>query len=249
MLTEERQRLIIERINEQDIIKSRDLMEQLDVSESTIRRDLKEMEEAGLLKRVHGGAKRIMKLEVEATMMEKTFINVQEKKKIAEYAASLVKDGDFIYLDAGTTTYEMLSFLKGKEIHVITNSVYHASTAIDYGIPVISIGGTIRDKTKAAVGQVSIEQLKQHYFDKAFMGVNGIHLAYGYTTANTEEAATKTVAMEQAQSVFMLTDHSKFSKINFAKIADISAATIITNRLSADILQKITEATTVKEVY
>lgn len=249
MLTEERQQAILLMLNEKEIVKTKELMGQFDVSESTIRRDLQEMEEKNLLKRVHGGAKSILKLEPELNMLEKSVKNVHQKKEIASYAASLVHDGDFIYLDAGTTTYEMLPFLKGKNVHVVTNSVYHASTGIDLGIQMTMIGGTVRMTTKASVSSQAIEQLQTYYFDKAFMGVNGIHADYGFTTVDAEEAATKKAAMNQAQHVFVLTDHSKFGKVNFSKIADVETGIIITDQIEEnDVLDRLKTKTTIKEV-
>ncbi|MFC6347157.1 DeoR/GlpR family DNA-binding transcription regulator [Vagococcus carniphilus] len=248
MLTEERQHKILSLLNEQEIIKTRDLMMTFDVSESTIRRDLQEMEEAGILKRVHGGAKGIIKLETELNMREKSSKNIHEKQRIAQYAASLVSPGEFIYLDAGTTTYEMLPFLKEKDVHVITNSVYHASAGADLGIKTTMIGGEIRMATKAAVSSQAIEQIKSCYFDRAFMGINGIHLDYGYTTADAEEAATKKTAMNQAQHVFVLADKSKFSKVNFSKVGNLEEALIITDSLEEDISDRLRTKTTIKEV-
>lgn len=248
MLTEERQKLILDRLRTSNIVKTRDLIVEIDVSESTIRRDLQEMEQDGRLKRIHGGARRILKLESELDMKEKSFKNVQEKKSIAEYAASLIANDEFVYLDAGTTTYEMIPFLEGKEIHVITNSVYHASAAADLGLMTIMIGGHIRNQTKAAVNPTSIAQIQGYYFDKAFMGTNGIHPEYGYTTVDSDEAATKSAAMTQSQHVFMLTDSTKFNKVNFSRIASIEEATIITDDIPNETKEKIKLLTTVKEV-
>lgn len=248
MLTEERQQKILSLLNEQEIIKTRDLMTRFDVSESTIRRDLQEMEESGVLKRVHGGAKGIIKLESELNMREKSSKNIHEKRKIAQYAASLVAPREFIYLDAGTTTYEMLPFLKDKDVHVITNSVYHASTGADLGIKTTMIGGEIRLTTKAAVSSQAIEQIQSCYFDKAFMGINGIHVDYGYTTADTEEATTKKTAINQAQHVFILADSTKFNKVNFSKVGNLEEALIITDCLEDEVSDRLRSKTTIKEV-
>lgn len=250
MLTEERQEKILMALKSKGIVKVRDLIIDLDVSESTIRRDLQEMEEAGILKRVHGGAKlrEIIKLESELNMQEKSTKNIQEKKAIARYAASLVEDGEVIYLDAGTTTYDMLPLLQGKKVHVMTNSVYHASLAADLGIMVTMIGGTIRPTTKAAVSSQSISQVTMTYFDKAFMGVNGIHEEYGYTTADLEEAGMKQAAMKQAQQVFVLGDSSKFDKVNAAKISGIEVATLITDQLPVGMGDTYRTLTQVEEV-
>nr|WP_206172213.1 DeoR/GlpR family DNA-binding transcription regulator [Vagococcus fluvialis] len=248
VLTEERQQSILDLLKEKEIVKTRDLMIKFDVSESTIRRDLQEMEEAGWLRRVHGGAKRIIKLESEPSMVEKSSKNLHEKKIVAKYAASLVLPGEFIYLDAGTTTLEMLPFLKEKKVHVITNSVQHASISIDLGLTTTMLGGSIRLTTKAAVSNQTIEQIKTCYFDKAFMGTNGIHENYGYTTADAEEAATKKAAMSQAQHVFILADDSKFNKVNFAKMGNLDEAIIITNQINKEVSQELRSQTVIKEV-
>ncbi|MGY3765552.1 DeoR/GlpR family DNA-binding transcription regulator [Vagococcus vulneris] len=249
MLTEERKSEILKLLEVNDIVKNRDLMSLLDVSESTIRRDLQEMEEENLLSRIHGGARRVIKLEPELTMMEKAVKNTHEKRKIAEYAATLVNDGDYIYLDAGTTTYDMLPYLQGKKCHVITNSVYHATLSVDVGLATVIIGGEVRQKTKSVVSHVSLEQLKLYYFDKAFMGTNGIHVDYGYTTADTYEAKVKNVVISQAQRAYVLADSTKFNKVNFSKIADIDTASIITTTVPKELKQKLLELTTIKEVH
>lgn len=248
VLTEERQKKILGLLREKGILKTRDLMSLFDVSESTIRRDLQEMEEAGWLHRVHGGATKIIKLETELSMIEKSSKNIHEKKEIAKYAASLVMPGEFIYLDAGTTTYEMLPYLKGKNCHVITNSVDHASASIDLGLQTTMLGGSIRLTTKAAVSSQTIEQIKRCHFDKAFIGTNGIHERYGYTTADSEEAATKKVAMGQAQHVFILADKTKFNKVNFSNMGNLDEAIVITNKIDLDISQEIKNQTIIKEV-
>ena len=248
VLTEERQQEILRLLKEKEIIKTRELMDVFQVSESTIRRDLQEMEEAGWLRRIHGGAKKIIKLEMEPSMTEKSSKNVQEKQAIAKYAASLVMPGEFVFLDAGTTTFEMLPFLADKAVQIITNSVPHANLSIELGLPTTMLGGSIRLTTKAVVGSQTIEQLKTYYFDKAFMGTNGIHEEYGYTTADTEEAATKKAAMNQAQHVFILADESKFNKVNFAKMGNLDEAIVITNQLAVGNSHILREKTMIKEV-
>lgn len=248
MLTEERRKLIMELLKSHEIVKSQELMKLLDSSESTIRRDLQEMEAEGLLKRIHGGAKRIVKLDYEPDMLEKSSKNVHEKQLIAEYATSFIHDGDFVYLDAGTSTYEMIPFLKQKDINVITNSVYHATALTDLKIPTMIIGGNIKLTTKAVVSAFSLQQLQLFRFDKAFMGINGIHPKHGFTTPDSEEATMKAVALGQAEQVYILADDSKFNKVSFSKVAALNEATIITNQLSKDIRQHFESLTTIKEV-
>lgn len=248
MLTEERQKVILDLLKEHGIVKSQVLVKQLATSESTIRRDLQELEEAGHLRRVHGGAKSIVKLDSEPNMREKSAINIHEKQLIAKYAASLVSDGDFIYLDAGTSTYEMIPFLRGKNINVITNSVYHATALTDFEIPTMIIGGSIKISTKAVVSAFSLQQLKTFRFDKSFMGINGIHPEYGLTTPDTEEAAMKSVALDQSERVYILADDSKFNKVSFTKVAELGDNLIITNELNDKVSKTFKNIATIKEV-
>ena len=249
MLTEERKQRIIDLLNEQDIVKSQELMTLLSASESTIRRDLQELEADGLLKRIHGGAKRIVKLDYEPDMLEKSAKNVLDKHAIARYAANLIKDGDVIYLDAGTSTYELIPYLINKEINVVTNSVYHAAALSDLNIPTMIIGGKIKLNTKAVVSAFSLKQLSLFRFDKAFMGINGVHLEHGLTTSDIEEATMKTMAIEQAEQVYILADRSKFNKVSFTKVADGDTGLILTTQLPTTLAAYTATLSNIKEVH
>lgn len=248
MLTEERHRKIIEWLERDGLVKSQDLIQWLDSSESTIRRDLQELENLEMLERVHGGAKRPQHLEQELGMIEKSSKNVQQKKMIAKYAAESITDGDVIYLDAGTTTSEMIPFLKNRAITVVTNSVGLAARLVEAQIATIVLGGRIKLSTDAVVGSQALEQLKQYRFNKAFMGMNGVHLDSGYSTPDPEEAILKRVAIQQSEESFVLVDHSKFNNTSFVSVASLSAASILTDTCPLVIHDQITEQTTLKEV-
>lgn len=248
MLTEERHKKIIEWIERDGLVKSQDLVKWLYASESTIRRDLQELEDLGLLERVHGGAKRPQHLEQEPAMVEKSSKNVQQKKLVAQYAASLVVEGDVIYLDAGTTTSEMIPFLKNRTITVVTNSVGLAARLVEAQIATIILGGRIKLTTDAVVGSQSLEQLKQYRFNKVFMGMNGIQLDSGYSTPDPEEAILKRAAIQQADDAFVLVDHSKFNQTSFVSVAPLSAASILTDTCPLVLHDQITAQTTLKEV-
>lgn len=181
-------------------------------------------------------------------MLEKSAKNIQEKQLIAQYAARLIQDGDFVYLDAGTSTYEMIPFLVGKELNVITNSVYHAAALTDLNIPTMIIGGSIKLSTKAVVSAFSLRQMEDLRFDKAFMGINGIHPSYGFTTPDLEEAAMKSTAQKQAEQVFILADQTKFNKVSFAKVSELASGLVITNSLTPKLRQTFSTIATIKEV-
>ena len=114
MLSEERHKLILDKLEKESVVYLNDLVEYLNTSESTIRRDLIALDKAGLLKKVHGGATSIKEISIttiDDRVENRQNLNINEKIKIAEYAASLIKDNDFVYIDAGTTTELMINFI------------------------------------------------------------------------------------------------------------------------------------------
>ncbi|MCI3027587.1 DeoR/GlpR family DNA-binding transcription regulator [Desemzia sp. C1] len=248
MLTEERYQYILDQLTQHGLVKSQELIKEMNCSESTLRRDLDALEEKGMLVRVHGGAKRLYEIEREIPITEKTSKNIQEKKEIAEYASSLVQDGDTIFLDAGTTTLYMIPFLKQKKIRIVTNAVQHAHLLADQENEVVLIGGVLKNTTKAVIGAVGCAQLSQYNFNKAFLGINGVDLEYGFTTPDPEEAAIKQQAIKNSAKVFILTDNSKFNTVTFVKVEDIDGATILTNSLNKKEFGAYFEATKIMEV-
>lgn len=229
MLTEERQRLILEILHTKGTVRIQELVDMLGASESTIRRDLSFLERKNKLKRVHGGAALLKQTRTELSMNEKVSRNLPEKQKIGAYAARLVQDGDCIFLDAGTTTYQMINYLTAKNITVVTTGITHLEPLSDKGIVTYIIGGYVRSITKAVIGQAAIEMLRKFRFDKTFLGVNGIHPDYGFTTPDPEEAAIKSLALKLAQNAYVLADDSKFHDVTFSEIAPLEDAKIITN--------------------
>ncbi|MCM3568851.1 DeoR/GlpR family DNA-binding transcription regulator [Neobacillus mesonae] len=248
MLTPERHRVILQLLKEKNIIKIQEVMELTNSSESTIRRDLSMLEKQKYLKRIHGGAKVLQGKLQEPSMEEKSSKNLQEKRLIAKYAASLVEKGDCIYLDAGSTIFEMIEYLEVKDIVVVTNGLMHFSSLINKGIPVYGIGGFVKPKTNAFVGRGALASLELYRFDKCFMGVNGIHPQFGYTTPDQEEALVKQRAISLTREAFVIADSSKFSEISFAKITDIHEASIITNEIDTGMEKQYLNRTTIKVV-
>jgi len=231
MLTEERKAYILKELAQRQTIKTSDLVLGTKASESTIRRDLKELEQEGQLKRIHGGASTLLHLNTELSMVEKADLYLAEKKAIARAAAHLIEPNDVVYLDAGSTTYEMLPFILRTDIRIVTNSILHAHYLAQHQIPTIMIGGRLKLSTQAIIGSEGVKQLGQYHFSKAFMGMNGVHHQYGFTTPDEEEAMVKATAMRQASQCFILADHSKFEALSFAKVSNLEDGKIITNRL------------------
>lgn len=248
MLTTERHKLILKLLKEHQSIKIQELVERTAASESTIRRDLTELEERQKLERVFGGARAIGQNLPEPSIMDKAAKNLKEKQMIARYAASLVKTGDALFLDAGTTTSQMIPLLKGKNVTVVTNGLSHLEALMENKITSYLTGGFIKSRTGALVGPQTIQSLENYRFDKSFLGVNGIHLENGFTTPDPEEAAVKRMACELSRSCFVLADQSKFGKVSFAHIMDLSQSALIIDQLPKGAAEDIESKTTIKVV-
>ncbi|QCX34406.1 DeoR/GlpR transcriptional regulator [Caloramator sp. E03] len=228
MFSEERKMQIISLLKEQGNIKVSDLAKIYDVSEVTIRKDLQELEEEGLIKRVHGGAVLNNSIKFEPTFSEKSDKYIQEKESIGKASAKLIKDGDIIALDAGTTTLQIAKNITAKNLTVVTNSLdiaYQLSSKKD--IEVIVTGSLLRWETRAFVGPLTDMTLKNIRVDKAFIGTNGISLKFGLTTPNITEANTKKTLISISQQIIVVCDHSKFNSVCFAKIVDIDEIDIV----------------------
>lgn len=229
MLTEERHNLILGFLREKSIAKINDLVEITNTSESTIRRDLTFLESINALKRIHGGAKLPKGRLIEPSYQEKEIQNVDEKRAIAKYAASLIEEGDCIYLDAGTSTFEMIQYIDKKNIVVVTNGLKQINALVEKNINAYILGGKVKTTTKAIIGLDALKNFEKYRFDKCFLGINGIHLEYGFTTPDSEEAILKENAIKHSRETFVLADESKFGEVSFVKVADLKSAVIITD--------------------
>lgn len=242
MLTEERYALILERLQEKGVVKLQELTVMLDASESTVRRDLIDLEARNLLKRVHGGASVLSHKSLEPGMDEKTSKNVQQKEVIARLAASQLADGECIYLDAGTTTLAMIPHIAASNVTVVTNGLSHVEELVKKRIPSYLLGGMMKSHTKAVIGSIALQNMENFRFDKCFLGTNGVDAEFGFTTPDPEEALIKRRARQLSGKTYVLADSSKFGEIAFAKLFDLDEAVIITEavpeRLRADFVRK-----------
>ncbi|QLK85480.1 DeoR/GlpR family DNA-binding transcription regulator [Staphylococcus sp. 17KM0847] len=228
MLTDKRHALIIEALEQHNFLKLQQLMAYTGSSASTIRRDLTKLQEEGLLTRVHGGAK-LVSLSLEPELSTKRTQHIEEKIEIAKQAAQLINDGDDLYLDAGSTTLEMIPFITATGITVVTNGLSHVEALLKQGIHTYIIGGEMKPNTMAVVGTRAVKFLKNYCFDKAFLGINGIDETSGLTTPDEREAMMKEVAIQQSQQAYVLADHSKFGQVHFATIKTSELPIIITS--------------------
>ncbi len=249
MLAEERQQIILEMLKTNRIVKVQEICNRTHGSESSVRRDLQALEERGLLERVHGGAKINYALQNEPDMFGKASQHPNAKQAIGKQAATHVNAEDVIFLDAGTSTLAMVDYLPiNQGITVVTNGILHASALAERHIQTILVGGKLKATTKAIVGVDAISQLSKLRFNKAFLGINGVHPIDGYTTPDPDEAAIKEYAMAKAQHSFVLADSSKLNEVSFVQVAPLNAATLIVEHASAKLLHPFMKETTVEEV-
>ncbi|RYL95253.1 DeoR/GlpR transcriptional regulator [Sporolactobacillus sp. THM7-4] len=243
MLAEERQQFILQLLDEERVVKLQDLVRSLNASESTVRRDLQELECRHLLRRVHGGASLLRQRSEEPDMDVKTLKNVREKKAIAKAAVTQVKDNECIYIDAGTTTLEMIRYIRAKNVTVVTNGLSHIEALVRNHITAYLIGGMMKPTTRAIVGGIARQTINLFRFDKAFIGTNGMDLEMGFTTPDPEEAMIKRRAQELASQTFVTADSSKFSEVSFCKMFDIGKAVIVTDKIPESVRQAFLERT------
>ncbi len=244
MLYEEERKLkILEYIQEHSRASVHELGKIFQVSESTVRRDLQELEDAKLLKRTHGGAVCLENANFEPTFIEKEDKLRKEKEKIAKKAAELIQDGDTLVIDSGTTTAYLAQEIKRfSNLKVVTNSIILAQKLQGLeGIEVIIVGGTLRQNTLAMVGPIAEQSLNMLRVDKAFIATNGLDLRDGLTTPNILEAATKAKMIGISQQVILLADHTKIGKVALAKFADLSSidVCIVDDKAPKDVMEKL----------
>ena len=246
MLKSKRKQLILEKVTKDKFVSLEYLVQALNTSESTVRRDLDELESERKLRRVHGGAESLHFLQEEESNQEKSIKNIQEKTKIAQKAASLIQEYDVIFIDAGTTNELLVNELHDPSVTVVTNSIHHATKLVERNIPTVIIGGVVKRSTDASIGGVALNQIGQLNFDKAFIGMNGIDDGF-FTTPDMEEGAVKRAILENAKRTYVLADASKLGQTSFAKVAPISRARLITTQTESEVIQKIKEKTEVIE--
>lgn len=240
MLTEKRQEEILRLLETAGSATLQELKERLATSESTIRRDLAALERRGKLTRVFGGAvKKDRGLQTrDATMICRREFRTEEKERIGRRAAALVEPGDFIFLDAGTTTGAMISYLTEKSAVFVTNGITHALRLSRQGFRVLLLGGELKDATEAIAGSEAYEALEKYYFTKCFLGTNGAGPETGFTTPDIREAMIKKRALEKTARPYVLCDSSKFFCISPVKFGEFSAAEVITEQLRPESLRE-----------
>lgn len=229
MLPEERKQIICNYIQEHQSATTLELMELCQASEATIRRDLTELNHHGLISKVHGGAIAISnKITFDYRVDERQDKNQPEKEFIAKYAATLIQNNDLVFIDAGTTTANIIDYVTAQNVIFVTNATSHAMKISRKGYPVYLTGGRLKEATEALVGTTCYEDLLRYHFSIGFFGTNGVTHEEGFTTPDPEEAKIKECALSRTHSPYILCDHSKFRSTAPVCFAAYDKACIIT---------------------
>jgi DeoR/GlpR family transcriptional regulator of sugar metabolism len=216
VLAERRHQLILRALRAGGPAAVTDLSEQLGVSPATIRRDLVKLEEDGLLTRVHGGA---VVEEGDQPFAEVAEVRVNEKDAIAERAAAMIRDGQSVLLDIGTTAYRLARQLHGRRLTVITsNLVVYEELADDEGIELVLLGGMVRREYRSLVGFLTEDNLRQLHADWLFLGTSGVRPGGQVMDTTVVEVPVKRAMIKAGEKVVLLADAAKFPGHGMAKV-------------------------------
>jgi DeoR family transcriptional regulator, fructose operon transcriptional repressor len=205
------------------IVTNTALSELLDVSEATIRRDLELMEAEGILERTHGGAVLRTGGMVEPEYILRAQSHTDEKRLIGAAAATSIEDGDIIFINSGTTTTQLIRSIRpNAKVTVFTNNLIGTLEMAPFEFELVLIGGSYQQTSNSVAGRFALENLRSVYANKAFIGVDGMHLMYGLTVPTNPEAEVIKLMLERTLGpVSVLADHSKWGKVSTFEIAKI----------------------------
>jgi DeoR family fructose operon transcriptional repressor len=205
------------------IVRMDELYKILDTSEATVRRDLEWLEHEGVLERTHGGAILSQRMTFEPEYVQRASTNPEEKRLIGELAASLISDGEVVFINSGTTTAQVIHHIRRDVgITVFTNNLNAMLEVGDAGFKEYLIGGEFQPHSNSVAGRFAIDNLRQVYADKTILGVDGISLIHGCTVPSNAEAEVIKLMIERTKGeIFIAADHTKWGVVSNFPIATI----------------------------
>ncbi|MFB7638883.1 DeoR/GlpR family DNA-binding transcription regulator [Peribacillus butanolivorans] len=213
MLPLERQKKIIELLTIKKVMKIAELTEELKVSIETLRRDLNFLTKQGKIEKIYGGVKLVKSQFGESTIDERMFSQLKEKEMIAQKCSEYINDGDCIYIDSGSTTYQIAKYIKQKKkLTVITSSIPVVNELINSDIELLIIGGKVRQNEQSIVAFDYLFNFSELNISKAFICASGITIEKGISDYNLDEANTRKKIIELSKEVYVAADSTKFGK-------------------------------------
>lgn len=216
LIPAQRRARIREYLESHNFVRIPDLSAMLDVSEATVRRDLERLEKRGDLERTHGGAIRNQRVSLEENYAERIQLLPDEKRWIGASAASMIEEGDIVFVNSGTTSTELIRHIPPNlNITVITNNLIAALEVGAVNFDLIVLGGSFQPASNSVGGRFAIENLGRVYADKAFISVDGISLKYGCTFPTSEEAEVVHRMMERTRGpIIVVADQTKWGTVS-----------------------------------
>jgi len=240
LIGEERKAYIMQQLNLEGKVRTFDLVNELKVSSETIRKYLEELEADNKLKRVYGGAMKLDAAREEPVYLTRETLYSEEKRRIGRAAATLVEDGDVVFIDDGTTTLQMIEGILAKQnITILTISVAGMCMLIDYanrGLfsgKIIFIGGEIDATQSRSTGAVAVRMAELFNVDKAFVSVDGLTIDRGLTGFDASRGVLARQIIEHAKQTIVVADKTKFGQTQLFKIADLQEIDLVVSDVAA----------------
>ncbi len=233
MLAVTRKNKIKDILIERKSITVTELSKTFDVTEETIRRDLKYLEDEGFLTRTYGGAFIQTGVENNVTVELREVAYTKSKEAIAKECRKLIHNGDSIFLDASTTALFVAKAISNMRLTVVTNSLLIVNQLTDFeNIRVVCIGGTYSKDHKAFQGNVTIQSLDNLFLDKTFMSCRSLSMEHGITDSSEGQAMIHKKLLQRSNEVYLIADYSKFDKTSFIHICDFDSLTgVVTDKV------------------
>lgn len=225
-MKETRIKNMMDYIIKKETVSLKELSDHFGVSIFTVRRDINQLVKEGVVKKNYGGVTVTQPNNKSLAYTSRAMVNQEDKQLIAKQAAELIEDGDIIFIDGGTTTSFMPTYMHKLDITVVTNNIVVMNQLLNIStIDLIFLGGAIRKETQSTCGISAIEQLKLINFDKAFISCTGISSSFDLTNYTAIDAELKKIAIRNSEQQYVLADQSKLRKASLVTFGHLSMMT------------------------
>jgi DeoR family transcriptional regulator, fructose operon transcriptional repressor len=222
-----RKRQILQLLTQQESVEVRELAGRLQTSEMTVRRDLEQLAGQGLLLRTRGGAMRLDVANPPFRFEQKAATRFEQKQHIAQLAAQQIEEGDVVFLDCGSTVFQLCPFIRHKRIQVITNSLPIVSELLGSAVTLNVVGGEVDAERRAIHGLMAEQHLRQYRARRAFIGVDGLSATHGLSANSEKETTTARLMAGQAETTYLLCDSAKFETVRYLQFAPLTLAQVL----------------------
>lgn len=242
MIAAERHSRIKKLLHNHGTVRTVELAHELDVTDETIRKDFEQLEQKGVLMRIHGGARKVERSMVELSLTERQLLNRESKQAIAKVAAKRIKPDETIFIDASSTALAITEFLPDFPMTIVTNSqdVIMAVGSME-NVDLISTGGLFEARSRSLIGLSAARTLRRYNIHRMFFSGSGLDLNRGVSERNSRQAAFKETVIESAEDVCFLGDETKLGRCSaffFAECIDLTTL-ITTKKANAEILDSL----------